>query len=80
MCHHIWGAYPYSFFNTSDRLFYAGKVQIGTNVFIGMNSLIVNAVNIGDNAVIGAGSIVNRDIPSDEIWGGNPARFIKKLK
>ena len=45
-----------------------------------MNSLIVNAVNIGDNAVIGAGSIVNRDISSNEIWAGNPARFIKKLK
>ena len=41
--------------------------------------LIVNAVNIGDGAIIGAGSIVNRDIPAGEIWGGNPARFIKKL-
>ncbi len=44
-----------------------------------MNTLIVNAVNIGDGAIIGAGSIVNRDIPAGEIWGGNPARFIKKL-
>lgn len=42
------------FFNTGDRRFYTGKVQIGKNVFIGMNSIIVNAVNIGDNAVIGA--------------------------
>lgn len=67
------------FYNTSDRRFYAGKVVIGKNVFIGMNTLIVNAVNIGDGAIIGAGSIVNRDIPAGEIWGGNPARFIKKL-
>ena len=67
------------FFNTEDRKFYAGKVKIGSNVFIGMNSLIINAVNIGDNVVIGAGSIVNRDIPANEIWGGNPARFIKKI-
>lgn len=44
-----------------------------------MNTLIVNAVTIGDNAVIGAGSIVNKDIPAGEIWGGNPARFIKKV-
>lgn len=68
------------FFNTKDRKFYAGKVKIGHHVFIGMNTLIVNAVNIGDDAVIGAGSIVNRDIPAGEIWAGNPARFIKKVE
>ena len=67
------------FYNTKDRRFYAGEVRIGKKVFIGMNTLIVNAVDIGDNAVIGAGSIVNRDIPANEIWGGNPARFIKKI-
>lgn len=67
------------FFNTNDRRFYAGKVVIGNNVFIGINTLIVNAVSIGDNAVIAAGSIVNKDIPANEVWGGNPARFIKKI-
>lgn len=67
------------FLNIRDRKFYAGRVVIGNNVFIGMNSLIVNSVEIGDNAVIAAGSIVNCDIPSDELWGGNPAKLIKKL-
>lgn len=67
------------FLNTKDHRFYAGRVVIGKNVFIGMNTLIVNAVNIGDGAVIGAGSIVNCDIPAGELWGGNPAKFIKKL-
>ena len=68
------------FFNTTDRRFYAGKVIIGNNVFIGMNTLIVNAVSIGDNVVIATGSIVNKDIPANEIWGVNPARFIKRIK
>ncbi len=68
------------FFNTKDRKFYTGKVRIGRNVFIGINTVIVNAVNIGDGAVIGAASVVNRDIPSKELWGGNPAHFIKKLE
>lgn len=67
------------FFNTEDRRFYAGKVIIGERVFIGMNTLIVNSVTIGDNAVIGAGSVVTRDIPQNEIWAGNPARFVKKI-
>lgn len=43
-----------------------------------MNTLIVNSVTIGDNAVIGAGSIVTTDIPAREVWAGNPAKFIKK--
>lgn len=68
------------FYNTKERKFYSGKVKIGDNVFIGMNTLIVNPVNIGDRSVIGAGSIVNRDIPAGEIWAGNPARFIKKIE
>ena len=66
------------FFNPSLSRYLYGKVTIGSRVFIGMNTLIVNAVNIGDRAVIGAGSVVNKDIPSEEIWGGNPVRFIKK--
>ncbi len=65
------------FFNTRDRRFYAGKVHIGNNVFIGMNTIIVNSIDIGDNAIIGAGSIVNRDIPAGDVWGGTQGIFIK---
>ena len=57
---------------------YLGKVTIGKDAFIGMNSLIVNSVEIGEGAVVAAGSVVTRDIPAWEIWGGNPARFIRK--
>ena len=66
------------FYSPKDSLFYLGKVNIGNNVFIGMNTLIVNAVDIGDGAVVGAGSVVTCDIPADEIWAGNPAKFIRK--
>lgn len=66
------------FYSVSDSKFYLGEVKIGENVFIGINTLIVNAVNIGDNAVIGAGSVVICDIPANEVWAGTPAKFIKK--
>lgn len=66
------------FFDPPTGRFYYGNVKIGKSVFIGMNSLIINAVDISDGAVIAAGSVVNKDIPPDEIWGGNPARFLKK--
>ncbi|OON65688.1 acyltransferase [Hymenobacter sp. CRA2] len=54
-------------------------VVIEDNVFIGMNSIILKGVRIGRNAVIGAGSVVSRDVPANEIWAGNPARFVKAL-
>lgn len=67
------------FDSTFPRLrFDSGHVYIGNNVFIGAGTIICNAVKIGDNAVVGAGAIVIKNIPAGEIWGGNPARFIKK--
>ncbi len=66
------------FFHPTPQRYLYGKVKIGSKVFIGMNTLIINAVNIGERAVVAAGSVVNKDIPEEEIWGGNPAKFIKK--
>lgn len=56
------------------------KVKIEDNVFIGARSIILKGVTIGARSVVGAGSVVTKDIPEDEIWAGNPAKFIKKLK
>lgn len=52
-------------------------VTIGDNVFIGMNSIILKGVSIGNNSIISAGSVVIVSIPNFQIWGGNPAKFIK---
>lgn len=52
-------------------------VIIGDNVFIGMNAIILKGVKVGHGAIIAAGSVIIRDIPGGEIWGGNPAQFIK---
>lgn len=68
------------FFNPEKHRMYYGPVVIGNNVFLGMNVLIVNSISIGDNAVVAAGSVVTKDIPAGEIWGGVPAKFIKKVK
>ncbi|MEI3417887.1 MAG: DapH/DapD/GlmU-related protein [Blautia sp.] len=55
-------------------------VVIKNGVFIGANSIILKGVTIGEKAIIGAGSVVTRSIPDGEIWAGNPARFIRKIK
>ena len=54
------------------------EITIGKNVWIGANSTVLQGVNIGDGAVVAAGAVVTKDVPSYEIWGGVPARFIKK--
>ena len=53
-------------------------VIIEDNVFIGMNSIILTGVHIGKGAIIGAGSVVTKDVPENCIAGGNPCVVIKK--
>lgn len=54
-------------------------IVIGDEVFIGTRSIITKGSTIGARSVIGAGSVVSGTVPPDEIWAGNPARFIKKI-
>lgn len=53
-------------------------VEICDYVFIGARSIICKGVRIGKHSIVAAGSVVVKDIPDDEIWGGAPAKFIKK--
>lgn len=54
-------------------------VVIEDNVFIGAHSIVLKGVVIGRNSVVGAGSVVSKSIPENEIWAGNPCRFVRKL-
>ena len=58
---------------------YGISVTIGDNVWIGGNTVIMPGVHIGSNTVIGAGSVVTRDIPDWSVAVGNPCRVIKKI-
>lgn len=57
-----------------------GYVKIGNNVFVGVNAIILRNVTVGDNVVIAAGAVVTKDVPSNTLVAGNPAREIKKLE
>ncbi|MCX5696362.1 MAG: acyltransferase [Candidatus Omnitrophica bacterium] len=54
-------------------------VLIGKNVWIGTQTIILKGVNIGDNSVIAAGSVVVKDIPANVLAGGTPAQVIRRL-
>lgn len=62
--------------NTSYKML-TTKVCKGAS--IGANSTIIPGITIGANAMIGAGSVVTKDVPEGELWLGNPARFIRKI-
>lgn len=55
------------------------QIIICNNVFIGASSIICKGVTIGENSIVGAGSVVTKSIPNNEIWTGNPARYIKTI-
>lgn len=54
-------------------------IVIEDDVFIGAHCIISKGVTIGARSIVAAGSVVVKSIPPDEVWGGNPARFIKKV-
>lgn len=58
---------------------YSASPKIGNNVDIGANVVIIGAINVGDNAVIGAGSVVVKDVPEGAVVVGNPARVIRTV-
>jgi acetyltransferase-like isoleucine patch superfamily enzyme len=66
-----------SFSSIDDK---KGKVVLERSCKIGSNSVVMPGVTVGQNAIVGANSFVNRDIPRDEIWVGSPAQFLKKVR
>jgi acetyltransferase-like isoleucine patch superfamily enzyme len=57
----------------------SSPIFIRKGAFIGTQSIILKGVEIGEQSIIAAGSVVSKSVPAFEIWGGNPARFIKKI-
>lgn len=64
----------------NHKLDYIAPIKVGNNVFIGHDVILMPGVTIGDNVIIGAKSLVTKDVPSNEVWGGVPARHIKTMQ
>lgn len=58
------------------RRYRYNRIEIGSDVFIGVNSIILPGVKIGSNSIVAAGSVVTKSVPPGSVVGGNPARWI----
>ncbi|MDH4236354.1 MAG: hypothetical protein OEV17_03815 [Nitrospira sp.] len=56
-----------------------GKVDIHDKAWIGLDAIILKGVTIGEGAIVGAGSVVSKDVPPFTIVAGNPARVVREL-
>ena len=66
--------------NTNRENFNVAPIEIRENVWIASKASVLKGVTIGKFSVVAASAVVTREIPSYEIWGGIPAKFIKKIK
>ena len=78
-CSFYTAGHPLDAERRNKGLEYAKPIKVGNNVWIGGNVCVLPGVTIGDNVVIGAGSIVTKDIPSNVVAVGNPCKIIKEL-
>ncbi len=63
----------------AKQAFILQRTLIKKGASIGAGSIILGGVAIGENAMVGAGTVVTKDIPDNELWLGNPAKFVRKL-
>ncbi|MDE6581700.1 MAG: sugar O-acetyltransferase, partial [Duncaniella sp.] len=78
-CGFYTAGHPLDATERNKGLEYARPITVGNNVWIGAKVSVLPGVTIGDNCVIGAGSVVNKDIPANSLAVGNPCRVIKKI-
>lgn len=79
-CGFYTAGHPIDASTRNKGLEYTKKIKVGNDVWIGGNVVVLPGVTIGDNCVIGAGSVVNKDIPANSIAVGNPCKVIKTIE
>ncbi|MDO4283232.1 MAG: sugar O-acetyltransferase [Clostridia bacterium] len=79
-CSFYTAGHPLDAKTRNQGLEYAKPIEVGNNVWIGGNVVVLPGVKIGDNSVIGAGSIVTKDIPANVVAYGNPCRVVRNIE
>lgn len=79
-CGFYTSGHPENKMQRNEGLEYARSIYVGNDVWIGGNVVVLPGVTIGENSIIGAGSVVTKDIPSNVVAAGNPCRVIRGVK
>ncbi len=79
-CGFYTAGHPLDVDQRNEGLEYAYPIHVGNNVWIGANVSVLPGVTIGDNSIIGAGSVVTKDIPSGVVAVGNPCKVVREIK
>ncbi len=79
-CAFYTAAHPLDYETRNKGLEFALPIKVGNNVWFGGNVVVLPGVTIGDNAVIGAGTVVNKNIPANVLAVGNPCKVVRELK
>lgn len=75
----VFATLNHGFAPTDRASLYPAPIVLGKNVWVGSNSTLLQGIRIGDNAVIGAGSVVTKDVPANTIVGGVPATILRRI-
>lgn len=79
-CSFYTACHPIDVYRRNIGLEYSLPIKVGNNVWFGGNVVVLPGVTIGDNCVIGAGTVVNRDVEPDSLVVGNPCRVVRKIE
>lgn len=78
-CSFYTAEHPIDFETRNNGLEYAKPIKVGNNVWIGGSTTVLLGITIGDNVIIGAGSVITKNIPPNTVAVGNPCRVIKEV-
>lgn len=74
------GGHRINEFGVQGEVLPRGPIVVKRNAWIGSRAIILGNVTIGTGSIIGAGSVVTKSVPDYEMWAGNPARLVRKLR